>query len=295
MSEESEILRRLMKSDGMTQVEFSERSISAHSEKRHRHKMSGGFEISERSERSDRSDRSDRSERRQRNHGRQPTFSMDGGDNSDDFEVDIDYLFTAADERKRGNHQSGGADMNEIERDFFAIFNSAKEYGKRIEDLANSEKKRMTPHQDPASVSQAGGDDGWSDEYDSLFMGEDDEFGLDSQFGGANAKFALIGEIANSILKMKIKDAEIKQAGLMSIASAIIREAESNVSNKNDMSAISAAAKKIANGDISKYITAFKNRPKKPKKERKSKKSKDKTSESNAMSERRTYRKKNYY
>src|SRR5208282_328177 len=172
-------MKDLLETEELTHIEFSEHWGSENSEyniaKKSQH---GGFESD------DINYLFTTDEKKHRGHkqrgGNEPPidylFDYDdkndkqtGGYESD--EADIDYLFTPV-----HKSQHGGS-TNEIEHDFLSIFNTAKEYSKRIENIANKGNSKVDVVLSESATNQTGG-------YDSDFMNEYDETANYSQFGG---------------------------------------------------------------------------------------------------------------
>lgn len=181
---------------------------------------------------------------------------IDSSDDDESKDEDIDYLFTS--EVK----QSGGNKSNtDIEKDIYTIFNNAKQYGTRLENIAQggaNKKVDMIISDSESPKKMKGGDyslnDNFTDEYDNIGH---------EQLGGANERFASAQEIARKLKdNPKVQQANLKHTQIISLAWLILK----------DTNSVKEALVQAENP--AKYIEKFKSMPKKEKKPKKPKKEK---------------------
>ena len=195
-------------------------------------------------------------------------------------EVNIDYLFTSE------QNLSGGADYGNhnknIENDFLAIFNTAKEYSKRIENIAGAGKNKSKVDvviSDSVSNNMTGGSYYLNDDFSDQYNDMTDNY---SQFGAGVMKSPKIAGMLEIAKKIK-NHAEITKAGivwkhLLSVAGLIWDDAAKQTAG-SDPEAIKKKALELSNNP-SKYIQQFKLLPPKPVKIKKPKKVKAPTTPS---------------
>lgn len=231
----------------MNSLEFTDGSHSGFSLENSKHHQRGGY-YDESS-----SDDENYSEQIDRLFSQTSAQSMRhrGGaayEDSDDVEfVDPDYLFTDEMAQMRG----GG--ISSIERDFLGMYKKAEEFHRNLADIDDEERHRH-------HHSQQGGD-GFSSEYDNFFM-----------FGGKkelNPKIAKQQEITK-LIKDKLQKENVPWKIIQKTASFIYKEAEK--AGSTDPEKVIIEARKIAAGDLKKFIEMAQNAPQKPKKAKKAKK-----------------------
>lgn len=199
-----------------------------------------------------------------------------GGSRSDQSDdEDIDYLFTQT------KKQSGGADTEgAIERDFLAVFNTAKEYSKRIEKISGGDAKTVDVFISESPEMNGGGyesDGNFTDRYDDMIstpVGHTDIYGGGTKADNTKRLKGVI-EFAGKLRDNhpELAKQNISWTGIVSIAWMIWKEAEkktgSDKINVNEAKALELSDK------LSDYIKQYKALPPKVKKAKKAKKEKN--------------------